>query len=89
MGGGVDGPARPADADAFRDVLPAEYSALRAEIVGRISAQDVLVNLHLTAVAAIVGFAVAEHGSLGLLLLITPLSCAVSAPKSPVASVWI
>ena len=70
---------KPVDAQALRDVVLAEYSALRAEIVGRISAQDTMVNLHLTAVAAIIGFAVAERGSLGLLLLVPPLSCTVSA----------
>ena len=79
MDGDADKPARPADVDAFREIMLAEYSSLRAEIVARISAQDVMVNLHLTAVAAIIGFAVAEHGSLGLLLLVPPLSCIVSA----------
>ena len=52
VGGIVDGdadkPARPADVDAFREIMLAVYSSLRAEIVARISAQDVMVNLHLT-----------------------------------------
>jgi hypothetical protein len=57
----------------------AEYGTLRAEIASRISAQDAMISIHVTAVAAIIGFALAERGSLIVLLIVPPLSCAMSA----------
>jgi hypothetical protein len=60
-------------------VALAEYATLRGEIASRISAQDAMIGIHVTAVAAIIGFALAERGSLIMLLIVPPLSCAVSA----------
>ena len=50
----------------------AEYTALRAEVTNRISGQDTMLNLYMTAVAAIFGFALSGHADL-LILLILPL----------------
>jgi hypothetical protein len=84
IGGPVAGEAGP---DAHRELARAEqvqaalaeYGTLRAEITSRISAQDAMISIHVTAVAAIIGFALAERGSLVILLIVPPLSCAVSA----------
>jgi hypothetical protein len=50
----------------------AEYTALRAEVTSRISGQDTMLNLYMTAVAAIFGFALSGHADL-LILLVLPL----------------
>ena len=50
----------------------AEYTALRAEVTNRISGQDTMLNLYMTAVAAIFGFALSGHADL-LILLVLPL----------------
>jgi hypothetical protein len=50
----------------------AEYTALRAEVTNRITGQDTMLNLYMTAVAAIFGFALSGHADL-LILLVLPL----------------
>jgi hypothetical protein len=55
----------------------AEYSALRSEIGGRISAQDGMINIYMTAVAAIIGFALSDRSRLLLLLIVPVLSFSV------------
>lgn len=60
-------------------VALAEYGTLRGEIASRISAQDAMISIHVTAVAAIIGFALTGRGSLVMLLIVPPLSCAVGA----------
>ncbi len=50
----------------------AEYTALRAEVTNRINGQDTMLNLYMTAVAAIFGFALSGHADL-LILLVLPL----------------
>jgi hypothetical protein len=52
----------------------AEYVALRAEITQRLSSQQALVALNLTAVATIVGFVLVKHSSKSLLLLVPVVS---------------
>ena len=66
----------PADdnAEALRQMALAEFSALRNEIGSRSSAQHTLINLSITAIGAVVGFALAKEGSLVLLLLLPILS---------------
>lgn len=54
----------------------AEYSALRAEIASRISAQDTMINLYMTGAAAIVGVTLTSQARL-LLLILPVLSFAV------------
>jgi hypothetical protein len=60
-------------------VRRAEYVALRAEIAQRLSSQQALVALNITAIATIVGFVLAEHTgskqpSESLLLLVPVVS---------------
>jgi hypothetical protein len=57
-------------------VMLAEYSALRAEIASRISAQDTMINLYMTGTAAIVGVALTDRAKM-LLLILPALSFAV------------
>jgi len=54
----------------------AEYTALRAEVTNRISGQDTMLNLYMTAVAAIFGFALSGHADLLILLVLPVLSTA-------------
>lgn len=54
----------------------AEYTALRAEVTSRISGQDTMLNLYMTAVAAIFGFALSGHADLLILLVLPVLSTA-------------
>lgn len=58
------------------DFVIAEYSALRAEIASRISAQDLMVNLSMTATVAIFGFALSSDARRPLLLIIPALTFA-------------
>jgi len=55
----------------------AEYSALRAEIGARISAQDGMINIYMTALAAIVGFSLSDRSRLLFLLIVPVLSFSV------------
>jgi hypothetical protein len=57
-----------------QEVRLAEYAALRAEIAQRLSSQQALVALNLTAVATIVGFVLVKHSSKSLLLLVPVVS---------------
>ena len=61
---------------SLTQVMIAEYSALRAEIAGRISAQDTMINLYMTGTAAIVGITLTGQARL-LLLILPALSFAV------------
>jgi hypothetical protein len=67
-------PPSPTD---LTQVLIAEYAALRSEIAGRIAAQDAMINLFMTATAAIIGFALADRARLMLLLIVPVLAFAV------------
>ena len=49
--------ASPTDRNLVISAALAEYTALRAEVTSRISGQDAVLNLYMTAVAAIFGFA--------------------------------
>jgi hypothetical protein len=57
-----------------QEVRLAEYAALRAELAQRLSSQQALVALNLTAVATIVGFVLVKHSSKSLLLLVPVVS---------------
>ena len=60
------------------DVLIAEFVALRAEIMGRISAQAALVGIGLTGLSVVVGLVVREGGDQRLLLALPPLAALVN-----------
>jgi hypothetical protein len=64
--------ASPPDEYLVISAALAEYTALRSEVTNRISGQDTMLNLYMTAVAAIFGFALSGHADL-LILLIVPL----------------
>lgn len=64
--------ASPPDKNLVISAALAEYTALRAEVANRISGQDTMLNLYMTAVAAIFGFALSGHADL-LILLVLPL----------------
>jgi hypothetical protein len=51
----------PSSNGPLTQVMLAEYSALRAEIASRISAQDTMINLYMTGTAAIVGVALTDR----------------------------
>jgi hypothetical protein len=55
----------------------AEYAALRAEVTNRISGQDTMLSLYMTATAAIFGLALSGHAS-SLVLLVLPLLSAAA-----------
>lgn len=61
----------------FVNVSVAEFNALRKEIGDRSSAQNTLVNLNLTAVAAVVGLVATHRAGDSLLLLTTVISSAL------------
>lgn len=55
-------------------VLMQEFNALKAEILARSNAQHTLLNLNVTILGTLVGFAIAGHeGGASLLLLLVPL----------------
>ena len=62
---------------SLTQVVIAEYVAVRSEITSRLAAQDVMINLFMTATAAVVGFALSDQSRLLLLLILPPLSLAV------------
>jgi hypothetical protein len=68
--------ASPPDRNLVISAALAEYTALRAEVTSRISGQDAMLNLYMTAVAAIFGFALSGHADPLILLILPPLSAA-------------
>jgi hypothetical protein len=62
------------DPESLQKMALSEFSALRNEIGSRSSAQHVLINVSITAIGAVVGFALAKEGSPLLLLLLPILS---------------
>jgi hypothetical protein len=68
--------ASPLDKNLVISAALAEYTALRAEVTNRISGQDTMINLYMTAVAAIFGFALSGHADLLILLVLPLLSAA-------------
>jgi len=69
--------ASPPDNNLVISAALAEYTALRAEVTNRISGQDTMLTLYMTAVAAIFGFALSGHADLQILLVLPLLSAAV------------
>lgn len=69
--------ASPTDRNLVINVALAEYTALRAEVTNRISGQDTMLNLYMTATAAIFGLALSGHAN-SLILLILPLLSAAA-----------
>ena len=69
--------ASPPDENPVISVALAEYTALRSEITNRINGQDTMLNLYMTAVAAVFGFALSGHADLLILLVLPLLSAAV------------
>ena len=70
----------PADNDAkasLTQITLSEFSALRGEIGSRTSAQHTLINLNITAVAAVGGLVLSNKGDPFLLLLLPMLSPAL------------
>ena len=67
----------PPDRNLMINVTLAEYTALHAEITNRISGQDTMLNLYMTATAAIFGFALSGHANSLILLVLPLLSAAV------------
>jgi hypothetical protein len=62
------------DPESLQRMALSEFSALRNEIGSRSTAQHTLINLSITAIGAVVGFALAQKGNLSLLLLLPILS---------------
>jgi hypothetical protein len=62
------------DPESLQRMALSEFSALRNEIGSRSTAQHTLINLSITAIGAVVGFALAQKGELSLLLLLPILS---------------
>jgi hypothetical protein len=69
--------ASPPDPNLVIRAALAEYTALRAEVTSRISGQDTMLNLYITAAAAIFGFALSGHADPLILLVLPLLSAAV------------
>ncbi len=67
----------PPDRNLVINVALAEYTALRAEVTNRISGQDTMLNLYMTATAAIFGLALSGHPN-SLILLVLPLLSAAA-----------
>lgn len=67
----------PPDRNLMINVALAEYTALRAEVTNRISGQDTMLNLYMTATAAIFGLALSGHAN-SLILLVLPLLSAAA-----------
>jgi hypothetical protein len=65
------------DKNLVTNVVLAEYTALRAEVTNRISGQDTLLSLYMTATAAIFGLALSGHAN-SLILLVLPLLSAAA-----------
>jgi hypothetical protein len=62
------------DPESLQRMALSEFSALRNEIGSRSTAHHTLINLSITAIGAIIGFALAQKGDLSLLLLLPILS---------------
>lgn len=62
---------------ALVDVSLAEFNAMRKEIADRSTTQNTLINLNLTAVAALVSIIATQEVDERLLLLLCPISCAL------------
>jgi hypothetical protein len=60
---------------AIVDVSLAEFNAMRKEIADRSTTQNTLINLNLTAVAALVSIIATQEVDERLLLLLCPISC--------------
>lgn len=60
---------------AIVDVSLAEFNAMRKEIADRSTTQNTLINLNLTAVAALVSIIATQEIDERLLLLLCPISC--------------
>ncbi len=69
---------RAQDPAKARDVPLAEFTALRAEIVSRITLQAALVGIGLTALGVILGLVVKKDGDQRLLMAIPPLALVVN-----------
>lgn len=67
----------PPDRNLVISAALAEYTALRSEVTNRISGQDTMLNLYMTAAAAIFGFALSGHAD-PLILLVVPLLSAAA-----------
>ena len=67
-----------ANSDKRADVLLAEFNALRAEIVARVSSQYTIVGLGLTALGVVIGFVVRNGDDRRLLLAVPPLAAVVN-----------
>ena len=67
----------PSDRNLVISAALAEYTALRAEVTNRISGQDTMLNLYMTAAAATFGFALSGHAD-PLILLVLPLLSAAA-----------
>lgn len=62
---------------AIVDVSLAEFNAMRKEIADRSTTQNTLINLNLTAVAALVSIIATQEVDERLLLLLCPICCAL------------
>jgi hypothetical protein len=62
------------DPETLQRMALSEFSALRNEIGSRSTAQHTLVNISITAIGTVGGFALAQKGDLSLLLLLPILS---------------
>ncbi len=69
--------ASPPDKNLVISAALAEYTALRSEVTNRISGQDTMLNLYMTAAAAIFGLALSGHAD-ALILLVVPLLSAAA-----------
>ena len=63
------------NAEGNRTAILAEFSALRAEIAARSSAQHTLLNLNLTASGVVLGTALAQRANLAVLLVVPIIGC--------------
>ena len=68
--------ATPPDRNLVIDAALAEYTALRAEVTNRITGQDTMLNLYMTATAAIFGLALSGRVNSLILLVLPALSAA-------------
>jgi hypothetical protein len=76
--GREDGTEDRPDHERAIQVALAEFAALRAEIMGRISTVATLIGIGLTSLGVVVGFAVKEDGDVRLLLAVPPLAMLVN-----------
>lgn len=63
--------------DKRTDVVIAEFNALRAEMVARITIQATLIGTGITGIGVVVGFAIGQTGNRSLLVLVPLISALV------------